>query len=189
MAASGPSRGIPSIRDRVAQTAALLVLGPIVEADLPPQQYGFRPGLGAKMAVRRAYFHITQRGRREVVDADLGDYFGPIPHGPLLRCLRRRIADGRVLALIRAWLRVAVVERTGRTERRTAQARKRRRGVPQGGVVSPLLANLYFRRFVLAWEKLGWQPGSTPTSSTTPTTSSSAAGPARARQRCGPCGT
>ena len=147
--------GIPCIRDRVAQMAALLVLGPIFEVDLPPQQYGFRPELDAKMAVRRAYFHITQRGRREVVDADLSDYFTSIPHGPLLRCLRRRIADGRVLALIHAWLRVVVVERTGRAERRTAQARKHKRGVPQGGVVSPLLANLYFRRFVLAWEKLG----------------------------------
>jgi RNA-directed DNA polymerase len=108
--------GIPCIRDRVAQMAALLVLGPIFEVDLPPQQYGSRPERGAKMAVRRAYFHITQRGRCEVVDADLSDYFTSIPHGPLLRCLRRRIADGRVLAVIRAWLQAAVVERTGRAE-------------------------------------------------------------------------
>lgn len=89
--------GIPTIRDRVAQMAVVLVIGPIFEADLLPQQYGFRPGVDAKMAVRRVYWHVTQHGRREVVDADLRDYFTSIPHSPLMRCLARRIADGRVL--------------------------------------------------------------------------------------------
>jgi hypothetical protein len=90
--------------------AVLLVIGPIFEADLLPQQYGFRPGVDAKMAVRRVFWHITQHGRREVVDADLRDYFTSIPHTPLLRSLRRRIADGQLLHVIKNWLTVPVVE-------------------------------------------------------------------------------
>jgi len=153
--ASGGERplGIPTIRDRVVQTAATLVLGPIFEADLPDEQYGFRPDLGAKMALRRVYFHVTQHQRTEVVDADLSDYFGTIPHGALMKCVARRVADGRVLGLVKQWLVVPVVEQEGRSERRTAEARRRSRGTPQGGVISPLLANLYFRRFVLAWRR------------------------------------
>ena len=96
--------GIPCISDRVVGMAALLVIGPIFEADLLPQQYGFRPGLDAKMALRRVYWHVTQHGRREVVDADLRDYFTSIPHSPLMRSLSRRIADGRLLHTIKGWL-------------------------------------------------------------------------------------
>lgn len=147
--------GIPSIRDRVAQMAVLLVIGPIFEADLCDEQYGFRPGVDAKMAVRRVYFNVTERGLREVVDADLSDYFNTIPHGPLMRCLSRRIADGSVLSVVSRWLRAPVVERHGRSERRTTVAADTNRGTPQGGVASPLLANLYFRRFVLAWKQFG----------------------------------
>src|SRR6185312_196278 len=95
---------IPTVKDRVVQTAVVIVLGAIFEADLLPQQYGFRPGLDAKMALRRVYWHVTQHGRREVVDADLRDYFTSIPHAPLMRCLSRRIADGRLLHTIKGWL-------------------------------------------------------------------------------------
>jgi len=147
---------IPPIRDRVAQMAAHLVLAPIFEADLLPQQYGYRPGADAKMAIRRVFFHITQHGRREIVDGDLSDYFGTIPHTPLMRCLARRVSDGQVLSVVRQWLRTPVVERDGRRDRRTTEARDSRRGVPQGGCISPLMANLYFRRFLLAWEKFGY---------------------------------
>jgi RNA-directed DNA polymerase len=147
--------GIPSIRDRVAQMAVLLVIGPIFEADLCDEQYGFRPGVDAKMAVRRVYFNVTERGLREVVDADLSDYFNTIPHGPLMRCLSRRIADGSVLSVVKRWLQAPVVERHERSERRTTVAADTNRGTPQGGVASPLLANLYFRRFVLAWKQFG----------------------------------
>jgi RNA-directed DNA polymerase len=144
--------GIPTIRDRVAQMAVLLVLGPIFEEDLSPWQYGFRVGLDAKMALRRIHFGIADRGAREVVDADLSDYFNTIPHGDLLRCVARRVADGTVLAVIRQWLDAPVVERgTDGGEIRSTVARDTNRGTPQGGVISPLLANLYFRRFMLAW--------------------------------------
>lgn len=149
--------GIPTIRDRVAQMAVVLIIGPIFEADLLPQQYGFRPGVDAKMAVRRVYWHVTQQGRREVVDADLRDYFTSIPHSPLMRSLARRIADGRVLKTIKRWLTVAVVERMNGRSVRTAEARRTKRGTPQGGVISPLLANCYFRRFLLAWHQHGHQ--------------------------------
>jgi RNA-directed DNA polymerase len=157
--ASGGRRplGIPTIRDRVAQMAALLVLGPIFEADLPPQQYGFRSGLDAKMAVRRVYFHVTERERREIVDGDLSDYFTSIPHALLMKCVTRRISDSHILAVIKGWLEAPVIERVGRGQRRTTEARDTHRGTPQGGVISPLLSNLYFRRFVLAWGKLGIQ--------------------------------
>jgi RNA-directed DNA polymerase len=143
---------IPTVKDRVVQTAVVIVLSAIFEVDLLPQQYGFRPGLDAKMAVRRAYFHITQKNRREVVDADLSDYFTTIPHGPLMKCVARRVADGTMLSLLKEWLTAPVCERTTRGGLiRTTEARDRKRGTPQGGTASPLLANLYFRRFLLAW--------------------------------------
>lgn len=142
--------GIPTIRDRVVQMALLLVLNPIYEADLLDEQYGFRRGLDAKMAVRRVYFHLMD-GRREVVDGDLRDYFGTIPHGPLMKSVARRVADGQVLAVIKAWLNAPVVERSPRGDARTTAASDGHRGTPQGGVISPLLANLYFRRFALAF--------------------------------------
>jgi retron-type reverse transcriptase len=147
--------GIPCISDRVVGMAALLVIGPIFEADLLPQQYGFRPGLDAKMALRRVYWHVTQHGRREVVDADLRDYFTSIPHSPLMRSLSRRIADGRLLHTIKGWLTAPVVEIIDGRAVQTTEARRTKRGVPQGGVISPLAANLYFRRFLLAWHGHG----------------------------------
>ncbi len=91
--------------------AVLLVIGPIFDGDLFPWQYGFREGMDAKMALRRIHYGIADRGAREVVDADLADYFNMIPHGRLLRCVARRIADGTVLAIIRQWLDTPVVER------------------------------------------------------------------------------
>ena len=149
--------GIPCIRDRVVMMAVVLVIGPIFEADLLDNQYGFRTGLDAKMAVRRVFWHITQWRRREVIDADLRDYFTSIPHGPLMRCLTRRIADGRLLRVIKSWLTATVVERAGRRTIRTAEARKTKRGTPQGSPLSPALANIYFRRFLLAWRNHGHQ--------------------------------
>ena len=134
--ASGGQRplGIPTIIDRVAQMAVLRVLGPIFDEDLFPWQYGFREGMDAKMALRRIHFGLTDRGAREVVDADLSDYFNSIPHGDLLRSVARRVADGRVLAVIRQWLDAPVVERVeGGGELRTTAARDTHRGTPQGG--------------------------------------------------------
>jgi len=150
--------GIPTIRDRVVQMAMLIVLAPIFEADLCDEQYGFRKGVDAKMAIRRAYFHVTERALIEVVDADLSDYFNTIPHGTLMRCVSRRITDGQVLSVLKQWLRAPVVELADDgKERRTTEAADKNRGTPQGGVISPLLANLYFRRFVLAWKKFGYE--------------------------------
>lgn len=148
---------IPTIRDRVVQMAVHLVLSPIFEADFPRCQYGFRPRLDAKMAIRQVFFHAKRHGRSEVVDADLTDYFHEIPHGDLLRSVARRVSDGQVLRQIRSWIRSAVIERKGRRERRTREAARRSRGVAQGGPLSPLLANIYFRRFLLAWSKFGYQ--------------------------------
>ena len=147
--------GIPAISDRVAQMAALLVIGPIFETDLLVNQYGFRPGMDAKMAIRRAFWHITDHGRTEVADVDLKDYFNTIPHGPLRRCVARRIADGTVLAVIKAWLTAPIIERDKRGMQQSTEARDSNRGTPQGGIISPLLANLYFRRFLLAWNSHG----------------------------------
>ncbi|MBL8299619.1 MAG: group II intron reverse transcriptase/maturase [Rhodanobacteraceae bacterium] len=156
--ASGGQRplGIPTIRDRVVQMAVLLVIGPIFDVDLSPRQFGFRPGRNAKMALRCIHFAIAHRGAREVVDADLSDYFNTIPHGDLMRCVARRISDGTVLSVIRQWLDTSVLERTPQGDRYSAEARRRHRGTPQGGIISPLLANLYFRRFLLAWSRFGY---------------------------------
>ena len=123
-------------------------------------QYGFREGVDAKMALRRIHFGIADRGAREVVDADLSDYFNTIPHGHLMRCVARRVADGTILTMLRQWLDAPVVERAADGgEIRTTVARDTNRGTPQGGVISPLLANLYFRRFMLACMGVGTRSG------------------------------
>jgi group II intron reverse transcriptase/maturase len=147
--------GISTLRDRVCMTAAMLVLEPIFEADLPPEQYAYRPGRNAQQAVVEVE-GLLYRGHPEVVDADLADYFGSIPHAELLKSAARRIVDRRVLHLIRMWLECPVEETDDRGRKTcTTEARDKRRGIPQGSPVSPLLANLYMRRFVLGWKMLG----------------------------------
>ena len=147
--------GISTLRDRVVMTAAMLVLEPVFEADLPRQQYAYRPGRNAQQAVTEAQ-ELMYLGRPEVVDAGLADYFGSIPHADLLKSVARRIVDRRVLQLLKMWLECAVEETDGRGRKtRTTGARDTRRGIPQGSPISPLLANVYMRRFVLGWRKLG----------------------------------
>jgi RNA-directed DNA polymerase len=147
--------GISTLRDRVCMTAAMLVLEPIFEADLPPEQYAYRPGRNAQQAVVEVE-ELLFRGHPEVVDADLADYFGSIPHAELIKSVTRRIVDRRVLHLIKMWLECPVEETDDRGRKtRTTEARDNRRGIPQGSPISPLLANLYMRRFVLGWKKLG----------------------------------
>lgn len=157
--ANGKQRplGIPTIRDRVAQTAMVLVLEPIFEADLEPEQYAYRAKRSAQDAVKQVH-GLLRRGYDEVVDADLSGYFDTIPHAELMRSVARRVSDRHVLALIKQWLVAAVEQDDGRGGRgRTTRAKDSKRGVPQGAPISPLLANLYMRRFVLGWKTLGHQ--------------------------------
>ncbi len=147
--------GIPTIRDRVVQTAALLILEPIFEADLQPEQYAYRANHSALEAVQEVH-RLLGEGYRAVVDADLSGYFDSIPHAELMLCVARRVSDKAMLHLIKQWL-VAPVEETderGRV-RRTTRNKDTKRGTPQGVPISPLLANLYMRRFVLGWKTLG----------------------------------
>ena len=148
--------GVPCLRDRVAQTAAMLVLSPIFEADLQPEQYAYRPGRHAHGAVKRVH-RLLNTGHEEVVDADLSDYFGQIPHADLLRSIARRVSDGRLLGWVKAWLEMAVEEDDGHGGRRlTNRARRERKGTPQGSPISPLFSNVYMRRFILGWKVLGY---------------------------------
>jgi RNA-directed DNA polymerase len=147
--------GIPTLRDRVVQMAVLLVLEPIFEADLLPEQHAYRPGQSAHDALE-AIATLVDRRHVEVVDADLSGYFDSIPHAELMKSVARRVSDGALLRLVKQWL-VAPVEETdqrGRT-RRTTRNKDTGRGTPQGAPLSPLLANLYMRRFVLGWKTLG----------------------------------
>jgi RNA-directed DNA polymerase len=147
--------GISTLRDRVCMTAAMLVLDPIFEADLPPEQYAYRQGRNAQQAVIDAE-ETRYRGHLDVVDADLADYFGSIPHADLMRSLARRIVDSRVLHLTKMWLECTVEETDDRGwKKRTTEAKDSGRGIPQGSPISPLLANLYMRRFVLEWKRRG----------------------------------
>jgi RNA-directed DNA polymerase len=146
--------GIPTIRDRVVQTAAKIVLEPIFEADFEDNAYGYRPRRGAVDAVKEVHRHIV-RGHSDVVDADLSKYFDNIPHRDLMQCVARRIVDRQVLALIKMWLKVPVEERDGEGKRRIVGGKDNRCGTPQGGVASPLLANIYMNRFLKHWRLSG----------------------------------
>ena len=149
--------GIPTIRDRVVQTAVVLAVEPIFEADLPPEQYAYRSGRNALDAVRKVH-SLLNTGHTEVVDADLSAYFDSIPHAALMKSATRRISDRHVLHLIKMWLEAPIEEtdECGNTHR-TTRNKDEGRGTPQGAPISPLLANLYMRRFVLGWKQLGYE--------------------------------
>ena len=146
--------GIPTIRDRVVQTAAVLVLEPIFEADFDEAAYGYRPQRSALDAVRRVHQAIDA-GHTEIVDADVSKYFDTIPHSPLMTCVARRVSDGKMLHLIKMWLKAPVEETDAGGHRRMSGGKKATRGTPQGGVASPLLANIYMHRYIKAFRKYG----------------------------------
>src|SRR5262244_1013608 len=147
--------GIPTIRDRVVQTAAKLVLEPIFEADFEDSAYGYRPARGAVDAVKEVH-RLICRGYSDVVDADLSRYFDSIPHDALLKSAARRIVDRHVLRLIKLWLKAPIEEwDEGEGTRRIGGGKGNTRGTPQGGVASPLLANIYMNRFLKYWRLTG----------------------------------
>jgi len=147
--------GVPAIRDRAAMMAAVLVLDPIFEADLQPEQYAYRRDRSALDAVRRVH-KLINTGHREIVDADLSAYFDTLPHAELLKSVARRVVDGAMLHLIKMWLTAPVEETDERGKKhRSTRNRDQGRGTPQGSPISPLLSNLYMRRFVLGWKVLG----------------------------------
>jgi RNA-directed DNA polymerase len=147
--------GVPSIRDRTAETAAVLVLEPIFEADLQPEQYAYRRDRSALDAVRHVH-KLINTGHGEIVDADLTAYFDSLPQAELLKSVARRVVDGGMLHLIKMWLEAPVEETDERgNKRRSMRNRDEGRGSPQGSPISPLLSNLYMRRFVLGWKTLG----------------------------------
>ena len=149
--------GIPSVKTRTIQMAVVLVLGPIFEADMPDEQYAYRRRRSALDAIRRIH-ELLNTGYRQVVDADLSGYFDTIPHFELMKSVARRVSDGRILRLIKMWLQAPVEEVNERGRKcRTTRNKDEARGCPQGAPVSPLLANLYMRRFILGWKALGYE--------------------------------
>jgi RNA-directed DNA polymerase len=142
--------GIPTIRDRVVQTAAKIVLEPIFEADFEDSAYGYRPARGAVDAVKEVH-RLMCRGYTDVVDADLSRYFDSIPHADLMKSVARRIVDRHVLRLIKMWLRAPIEQQDDDGKRRMGGGKGNTRGTPQGGVASPLLANIYMNRFLKYW--------------------------------------
>src|ERR1700746_3013908 len=153
--------GIPTIRDRVVQTAAVLVLEPIFEADLTAEQYAYRADRSALDAVQHVH-KLIKTGHGQIVDADLSSYFDSIPHAELMKSVARRVVDGAMLHQIKMWLEAPVEDTDEHGNKRwSTRNRDEGRGTPQGSPISPLLSNLYMRRFVLGWKKLGhekrWQ--------------------------------
>lgn len=142
--------GIPTIRDRVVQTAVKLVIEPIIEVDLEPNAYGYRPRRSASDAVK-AVLGLLRRGYTDVVDADLSKYFDTIPHDQLMQSVARRIVDRDILKIIKMWLKAPVEETDRDGRKRMTGGKRNKRGTPQGGVISPLLANLYMNRFLKYW--------------------------------------
>ena len=151
--------GIPCLKDRVCQTAAMLVLEPVFEADLPPEQHAYRRGRNAHTAELEVH-GLLSRGHRDVVDADLSGYFDTIPHVELMKSVARRIVDGKVLHLLKMWLEAPIEEKdaSGKTTRTTTN-RDQKKGTPQGSPISPLLSNLYMRRFIMGWKRFGLEAG------------------------------
>jgi RNA-directed DNA polymerase len=146
--------GIPTIRDRVVQTAALLILQPIFEADMEPTAYGYRPGRTAGEAVQEVHRALCA-GHTEVVDADVSQYFDTIPHADLMKSLARRISDRRVLRLLKMWLKAPVAEPGAGGGWWFSGGKGATRGTPQGGVISPLLANLHMNRYLKVFRLRG----------------------------------
>ncbi len=146
--------GIPTIRDRVVQMAVKLVIEPIFEANFDEAAYGYRPRRNAEQAIRRVHKALWEN-HAHVIDADLSKYFDTIPHVPLMKSVTRRISDARMLHLIKMWLKAPVeeIDRSGRHH--MSGGKKSKCGTPQGGVLSPLLANLYMHRFIQAFRKYG----------------------------------
>jgi RNA-directed DNA polymerase len=149
--------GIPTIRDRVGQTAVKLVIEPIFEADLEDNAYGYRPRRSATDAIKKVHSLLCE-GHTDVVDADLSKYFDSIPHAELLKSVARRIVDRHLLRLIKLWLKVPVEETDGAGRRHMTGGKRSTRGTPQGGIVSPMLANLYMNRFLKYWQITGQGP-------------------------------
>ncbi len=146
--------GIPRILDRVVQTAALLILQPIFEADLEPTAYGYRPGRTALEAVQEVHRALCA-GHTEVIDADVSQYFDTIPHAGLMKSLARRISDRKMLRLLKMWLKAPAAEQTTGGGWRFSGGKRATRGTPQGGVVSPLLANVYMNRYLKVFRLRG----------------------------------
>ena len=144
--------GIPTVRDRVVQTAAKLVLEPIFEADLDPAAYGYRPKRSGTEAIKVVHALLC-RGYTDVVDADLAKYFDTIPHRDLMRSVAQRTVDRHVLRLIKLWLRAPVEEQDADGKPHMTGGKRSRKGTPQGGVISPLLANIYMNRFLKHWRR------------------------------------